>query len=279
MKGWLILLTLLGVLLPSIATAAPVQYPDYSALPPGDYLAKCKECKLDGDRLRCMCPWKRVKKKTKHLPQTLDMDLCTTWAAKLAHNKLACDNLYQEDIPFEPKNIPPNLPLLETNESLPGGDYRYFCQQCDETEDGELECSCKIDGWIFSEWFDVSLPLKSCKNANAINYSRGYLFCNSEEMFDFLGSFAKTCSECVLDGTDLNCLCRKTRCGWSNQDKSKKRHKVRTTLADFRSCAKEIINCNGNLRCGSCATDDFWDEVWRPHEGRSATKSCDGIWY
>ena len=276
MRIWLVTLTLMISVYSALSQAQLA--PERTELPSGDYVNKCQQCQIDGDILSCQCPRKLKKQPTTYFRQTLDMDLCQIWAAQLVVNRLACNDLYQAETEFELKDVPPSLPLIETDDTLPDGDYRYFCRQCKETESGELECSCKIDGWIFPSWYDTSLSLKTCPDTININYYRGYLFCNSEEMFKFMGSFSETCSECFLDGTNLNCLCRKTPCGWSIKDKSQKRHKIRSSLSYFRSCASEIINCNGTLRCGSCGTADFWDEVWRPHEGRSAMKSCDGIW-
>jgi hypothetical protein len=53
------------------------------------------------------------------------------------------------------------------------------------------------------------------------------------------GSYRQTCQNISINGDRLNARCQKVDGGWNN------------TSIDFRNCqGAEIINDNGNLRCG-----------------------------
>jgi hypothetical protein len=52
------------------------------------------------------------------------------------------------------------------------------------------------------------------------------------------GSYRQTCQNIRLDGNMLKARCQKIDGGWRN------------TSLDYRGCGGQVINDNGNLRCG-----------------------------
>lgn len=52
------------------------------------------------------------------------------------------------------------------------------------------------------------------------------------------GSYRQTCQNIRLDGNTLKARCQKIDGGWRN------------TSLDYRGCGGQVINDNGNLRCG-----------------------------
>lgn len=248
--------------------------PSYEGLPPGNYLPKCKSCTVDNDGLLvCYCPKKMYKRKDQYFLRSLSTNRCQNGFIALRNSYLFCEKKYaDEDVPrlvFQNE-----MPLLETSEDMPKGDYRYYCRQSSLGNKNQLTTSCMIPGFIFDDWETLTLDLNSCSSTDDVTYANGQLFCNNKEMLKTLSDFVKSCRNCVIQGDTLYCRCDKTRCDWSIRDRTNNRHIRKTALPGFRACSSKIINCNGYLRCGSCGLTDFWDESRRPYEGHSDMKSC-----
>ena len=61
------------------------------------------------------------------------------------------------------------------------------------------------------------------------------------------GSYQRTCRDIRINGDRLSARCRRVDGGWNN------------TSLDFRNCPGEVINDNGNLRCGGYGDNRGYD--------------------
>lgn len=267
-----------------------------NGLPEGDYEARgCYQCENNDLRLSCQCPYTdgNIYKRT------LDLSLCDPLVVTSINGGLRCltdiekikkvlseysgavtdsgsgsgEELFEDEVTDD--QLPP--PIMEDfNNELPKGDYRSYCKDC-KIEEGNLECSCKIDGWFWTYWYDVSLPLKSCQVQNEVTYAGGILYCSYETAIR--DNTVENCTGCRIQGNTLYCrTCEQTRCGWSNEDLRRRYHVLKNIkLSGIRDCTQKINNCNGKLRCGECWAYDFFDETifYRPRTaGTEPSKYC-----
>ena len=153
--------------------------------------------------------------------------------------------------------------------NLPVGDYIRYCQSC-RVEDGRLVCECETDSYFST--VKASISLDSCSKDDTVTYYRGSLMCQSD--FNRMSRYFGGCSDCKVDGNTVECVCKKTPCQWSVEDLNKGRRNVVAKLEEFRFCSSNIVNCNGQLRCGGCGLFDYHEEYSRPYEGEVAAEYC-----
>ena len=175
----------------------------------------------------------------------------------------------------EPEAQPePDPELLEEIKlgNLPVGDYIQYCNSC-RIENGRLYCECD-DGSYFSS-AKPSIDMNRCGRNGTVTYYRGALMCQR----DFLNITQSLggCSNCTVDGNAVTCICKRTPCQWSRRDLDAGRRNKESSLEGFRFCTSQIVNCNGQLRCGGCRFYDYYEEYRRPYEGEVVGEYCHHI--
>jgi CVNH domain len=188
-------------------------------LPPGSYLATCRDIRMNGDRLYARCE-----------------NTQSRWVGTSLDDVYRCSG----DI----SNVDGHL-TCDQSGRLPQGDYAGSCRDI-RLRFGWLYARCQTRSGY---WMDTSLPAFGRCNGGISNID-GHLTCNANQGRDWdrdgdyyrnygpRGSYRETCRDIAARGDQLRARCQDIGGNWIN-----------ASLNDFNRCVGDIVNDDGHLQC------------------------------